>query len=242
EIEGLDYQGLSEYDLYFGGEETDPNNLYNDDRWNLLSKERQRSIKSMKYLWTEPTNTTITFTGTNNSSKFLEYYKEDAQLYSGRHDFVVNLGYSKEPLSSIEIKFSSRGIYSFDSVKVICQPMEQYARQIETLKEDSLQNVIFGTDTVTGKITLDTPKLLCLSIPYSTGWSACVDGREAKLYQANIKNMALYLNAGTHTIELTYETPLLKEGIYLSLFSLITFVILILILEKKIYKKNLSQM
>lgn len=242
EIEGLDYQGLSEYDLYFGGEETDPNNLYNDDRFNLLSKERQRSIKSMKYFWEESDKTTITFTGTDDSSKFIEYYNEDARLYNGRHDFTVDLGYSKEPLSSIEIKFSSRGIYSFDSVKVICQPMEQYARQIETLKEDSLQNVIFGTDTVTGKITLDTPKLLCLSIPYSTGWSACVDGREAKLYQANIKNMALYLNAGTHTIELTYETPLLKEGIYLSLFSLITFVILILILEKKNYKKNLSQM
>lgn len=242
EIEGFEYQGLSEYDLYFGGEELDPNNLYKEGRWNNLSKERQRSIRSKKYLWEEPANTTITFTGTNHSSKFLEYYKEDAPLYTGRHDFTVNFGYSEEALSSIEIQFSRRGIYSFGSIKVICQPMEQYAKQIETLKEDSMQNVMFGTDTVTGEITLNTPKLLCLSIPYSDGWSACVDGRKTKLYQANIKNMALDLDAGTHTIELTYETPLLKEGICLSLLSLITFVILIYILEKKIYKKNLSQM
>lgn len=240
EIAGLNFEASSKYDLYFGDEKLDPEDIYNEVHWGLLDLSDQTSIKKERWLFTAPTFVDLKFQCEGSVSKALRYYTKDHSYYVGRHDFAVNLGYNEEALSSLEISFPSTGIYSFDSIKVICQPMESYPVQVEALKGDTLQNVVFGTDTVTGEINLDTPKLLCLSIPYSRGWRAYVDGREAKLYQANIKNMALDLKAGYHTVELIYETPFLRTGIYLSLFGLILFIILIVFWEKRVARRQIQ--
>lgn len=232
EIEGLEFQGSSEYDLYFGDEKFDPLNQYDEAHWNMLSKSSQELIRKERWFWASPSYVDLTYSNADNISKKLRYYTGDHANYADRHSFTMNLGYTEEPLYSVKISFSDRGIYTFDSIKIICQPMESYAEQIELLKEDTLQNVLFGTDTITGVIILDKPKLLCLSIPYSVGWSARIDGRDAKLYQANVQNMALDLDAGAHEIELTYETPLLRVGVFLSLCGIVIFVIYVIIYER----------
>lgn len=233
EIDGLEFQGSSEYDLYFGDGKFDPLNQYDDAHWNMLSKSSQELIRKERLFWSSPTYVDLTYANADSKSEQLRYYTDDHVNYADRHSFTMNLGYTEEPLSSVKISFSDRGIYTFDSIQIICQPMESYAEQIESLKEDTLQNVIFDTDTITGEITLNEPKLLCLSIPYSIGWSARIDGRDAKLYQANIQNMALDLDAGVHKIELTYETPLLQVGAFLSLFGIIILIIYIIVYERK---------
>ena len=237
EIDGLEFQGSSKYDLYFGDEKFDPLNLYDEVYWDMLGKSSQSLIQKERWLWSSPTYVDLTYVSADNRSKQLRYYSEDHSNYANRHSFSMNLGYTEEPISSVEISFSDRGIYSFDSIKITCQPMKFYAEQIELLRKNTLYNVMFGTDTITGEITLDEPKILCLSIPYSTGWSARVDGRETKLYQANVQYIALDLDAGAHTIELTYETPLLRLGVFLSLFGSVIFIIYMVIYERKLLKK-----
>jgi len=59
-----------------------------------------------------------------------------------------------------------------------------------------------------------------MSIPYSKGWSAKVDGKAVKILRGNIMFMAIPLEAGYHEIEFTYCTPGLRLGCLLSLFSL----------------------
>jgi uncharacterized membrane protein YfhO len=127
-------------------------------------------------------------------------------------------------VTSLTLTFSEAGIYSFDSIEIVCQPMDNYADQIASLKSSALENVEIGTDTVSGTIALDQPKFLCFSIPYSNGWTAYVDGEEATLYQANVKNMALALDEGTHEIVLTYHTPYLKIGILVSVLGFAIFI------------------
>lgn len=82
-----------------------------------------------------------------------------------------------------------------------------------------MEHLETGMDAVTGEITLDAPKLLHLAIPYSKGWRAYVDGRETKLYRANVMYMALDVDAGRHSVRLAYHTPWLKEGMYISAFT-----------------------
>lgn len=229
EITGLDFQGASGYDLYFGDEKFDPSGLYDRDHWYILSKSARELIKKERWFWSEPTFIDLMFTSSDMVSKALRYYTKDHSYYADRHDFIVNLGYSEDVLSSVTITFPERGIYSFDSIRIVGCSMSDYPEQIAKLKEDTLQNVVFGTDTVIGEISLDRPRLLCFSIPYSKGWRAYVDGKEEKLYQANVMHMALDLDAGAHKIELRYETPMLKEGIYLSLCGAVLFVLLIII-------------
>jgi uncharacterized membrane protein YfhO len=116
--------------------------------------------------------------------------------------------------------------------------MDNYAEQISLLKSSGLENTEIGTDTVCGTITLDTPEILCFSIPYSVGWTAYVDGEEAPLYQANVKNMALVLDAGTHNIKLTYHTPYLRIGAILSAVGFAAFIAICLYDMRKRKKRN----
>lgn len=237
EIAGLDFQSSSKYELYFGNQKFDPLNLYDQEHWDWLSKSSRTLIKRERWFLEPPTYVDLTVKAGDHVSKELRYYTREHSYYANRHDFTVNMGYSEDALSQIKIQFSDRGIYSFDSIHVFCQPMGLYEEQIETLKKDTMQSVVMGTDTVSGEITLDSPGILCFSIPYSAGWRAYVDGKEKELLQANIMHMALDLDAGTHIIELTYETPLLKEGIWLSLCGICIFLTYLVFNERK-YRKE----
>lgn len=168
--------------------------------------------------------------------KSLNFFAPNNRWYNNRHDFLVNISYSEDARTSIAITFSESGIYSFDKLSVICQSMESYAEQVNALKQDVLEHVEIETNEIRGDISLDTNKILCLSIPYSSGWTAYVDGKETELLQANTMYMALPLSAGMHDIHLVYQMP--GEDIAM-IFSLIGVCLLVgvIIWRKKSKKK-----
>lgn len=159
-----------------------------------------------------PTVADLTLQSSSGVTKTIDYYTEDYTWYNDRHDFTVNLDHTEAAVTSITITFSEAGVYSFDSIEIICQPMDVYAEQVASLTKKGLENVSIGTDTICGNISLDKPQVLCFPIPYSAGWTAYVDREETTLYQANIKNMALVLDAGDHEVKLVYHTPYLRMG------------------------------
>jgi uncharacterized membrane protein YfhO len=177
-----------------------------------------------RYFRVGNTEADVTLAASSGVSKTINYYTPDHERYNDVHDYSVNLDYSEEAVTSIKLTFSETGTYSFDSIGIVCQPMDNYADQISALKSSSLENVEIGTDTVSGTITLDQPKFLCFSIPYSKGWTAYVDGEEATVYRANVKNMALSLDEGTHDIVLTYHTPYRKMGVIVSACGFVLFI------------------
>ena len=222
-ITGLTFQGVPDYDLYFGNENVDPLNLYNHINWNILTDSVKETIRKRKLFWVDPEGADLILKASTGALKQINYYTDDDAGYSDRHDFSVNLGYSEDAANLLTITFSNVGIYSFDTMSVVCQTMSNYGAEIRKLKNNTLENIQIGTDCVEGTISLKTPKLLCLSIPYSPGWSAYVDGKKEKLYQANIMYMALELKEGEHYIKLEYHTPLLKEGICISIVTFLCF-------------------
>ena len=64
--------------------------------------------------------------------------------------------------------------------------------------------------------TADQEKLLCMTIPYSSGWRAYIDGVETEILKADTMYMAVDVPEGTHQIEFYYCTPYLKTGAGLS--------------------------
>lgn len=144
-------------------------------------------------------------------SKFA-YVVPKGTWYSDQSDFLVNLGYQKEAKNSLQITFPVEGVYQFENMEIVCQPMDNYVKQVTALKENTMEQEEIGTNYVKGSIQLDQEKLLCLTIPYDKGWTAYVDGKKTELLQANTMFMALPLTAGTHTIELRYQTYGLKAG------------------------------
>ena len=59
-------------------------------------------------------------------------------------------------------------------------------------------------------------KLLCMTIPYSSGWRAYIDGVETEILKVDTMYMAVDVPEGTHQIEFYYCTPYLKTGAGLS--------------------------
>jgi hypothetical protein len=82
-----------------------------------------------------------------------------------------------------------------------------------------------ATDRITGQINLDSPKILCLQMPLTPGWTAYVDGIRAELLQADTMFSALLLPKGKHDLELRYQTPGLRLGAAVSLATLVVILL-----------------
>lgn len=70
--------------------------------------------------------------------------------------------------------------------------------------------------------------MLCVSVPYSDGWSAYVDGEKVPIYRVNDLFIGLETSQGMHNIELKYVTPGLKLGIGVSILSILVIILLMI--------------
>lgn len=139
--------------------------------------------------------------------------------YFGREDYSFNLGYSEKECTTCTIIFPATGWFWLKDIQVLAVPMNGFSEKIAALKEDSLQDIRFSENKINGNINLDSSKILCMSIPYSKGWTAKVDGEPVEILRGNIMFMALVLPEGYHEIEFTYFTPGLKAGIIIFIIS-----------------------
>lgn len=223
-ITGLDFDASSEYDLYKGSDTYDPLGLYNGTSWSYLSSARKNSIIKTGLFWSDPINVNITFSS-GAVTKTLVYTTPESPWYSGLSDFSVNLGYSETGVKSFTVKFERLGVYSFESLKVVSQPMNGFAERVNALRENTMTDVSVKPDSITGTFETEKPALLCFSVPYSRGWKATVDGHEQEIIITNVKNIGLELGPGDHRIELHYSTPFLKEGAIISAAGILLFVL-----------------
>lgn len=230
-LEGLKFTAARAIDLYNDDLSIDPLERYTEDDWNRLSPMVKNREKANARYWLPAGEITIKMKlknsdGSQKVAKRLHYYTPTHGNNTGRHDFLANLGYDELPKQSVTMSFSHIGTYHMDTIQVLCQPMDRYIEQISALRKDVLQEIdmhynpeigeVSATGLITGRITLDEPKILCLTIPYSTGWKAWVDGEPRPLMRGNIMFTALELEPGAHDIRLEYCTPGLLAGMAIS--------------------------
>jgi len=157
----------------------------------------------------------------SDTSPLLQFRTPEDPFYGGIHNFTANLGYSEDAINGCSFTFATKGFYSWDDIKVICQPMENQISYTRKLSQDVLENIKLEDNKVSGTISLEQDKILCLSIPYSNGWTCYVNGKETEILRANTWAMALPLTAGTYDIRLEYATPGLKTGAILTTLGII---------------------
>lgn len=203
-FDNLRYRGVSERDTYDDGEWA---NLTEYEKNLVLSEDRKGKTNVSSSL----------MVSYKDISKVVEILSPGADFYCGRSDFLVNLGYNEDAPDEVTLSFRNPGEYTFDSIRVISKPVADISEEIRSRAEDVMTDTVIGVNKVSGKISLDKDKILLLTVPYSEGWTACVDGKKAELKRANIMYMALELAAGDHEIELRYETPYLRTGAFMSL-------------------------
>lgn len=230
----LVFHGLTDSENYLIADNLDydslsPRELIGNSQWKKMSEYDQNKVldeDSRWRYWKESKEAAMTVSS-NDVTKTIKIFTDKYNAYSGRHDFLCNMGYSRSGVRTMTITFANTGVYTYDKLRVVSQPVQGIEEKTVKLGEEALENVKMGTNEITGDISVSEKKALVLSVPYSKGFTAYVDGKETKLQKANTMFMALELEPGSHEIRLTYCTPYLKAGMLLSVLGLVIYVMLV---------------
>lgn len=177
-------------------------------------------IKNLR--WDSGEQETISYSCGDYASTYLLHGSRG--VYSTKQtDFIINLGYHREGAKEATLEFAKKLKLEYDSLQICCQPVDALKKYADARKENVLENVRLQPNRVSGTVTLTRDKLLALSIPYDSGWTAYVDGKETELLRTNIMYMGLNLKAGAHTVELKYHMPGLKASLLISAAGLLIF-------------------
>ncbi len=208
---------------------------YDDGAWAGLTPYEQAKVRDRNTTDSRPSVTSLMIINDGHEN-IVEFYNERNDFYCGRKNFLVNLGVTGKGEKTATISFREPGIYTFDSLEVRSQNVESVFKGISEMREVLPEDIEITGDKISCSLDTDKARLLMLSVPYSTGWSAFVDGVKTRVYRADLMYMAVPVANGIHSIELRYETPLLRTGAYLTLIGIILF--FVLSWYRKIQKKD----
>lgn len=189
----------------------------------ILDVKQENASITLNYQFPTAAERYLRLEGFNiNSSGYNEFYisvdssdfhkntriaSDVSYYYYGCENYLFNLGYSSQKQGSCIITFPRIGKFRLTDIKLFAQPMDEYPIQVQALRKEPLENITLETNRITGTTDLSGNKILCMSIPYSHGWTAKVDGQPVEILRGNIMFMALPLSAGHHELEFLYCTP-----------------------------------
>lgn len=160
----------------------------------------------------------------DNSLQQCVLYGKSKRDYFGRKDILMNLGYYEDGLSRFAFTMSEIGTLKYDDFILFYFPAADYAEKVQERAKEPLTDIGIGVNSVTGTVTADQDKVLFLSIPYTRGFKAEVNGIEVPVVRANGMYMAIPVNAGENAVSLTYSTPGLRAGAAVSAVSILIFI------------------
>lgn len=141
-------------------------------------------------------------------------------MYGAKNSHMLYFGYHEEPLDTVTIKFRDPGIYHFDSVRVVQQPLDDIERLVSERRADPV-TVTEGVNSYTAEVDASGERYLFFAVPWTKGWRASLDGEEAEVLRANGAFMAMRVPTGHHTVTLEYHRPGFALGIVLSLVGVV---------------------
>lgn len=113
-----------------------------------------------------------------------------------------------------------------DSVSVLT--IEELKKLSDERKKEVLQISSFSNNEFKGELTLSSPKLLYLSIPFDDGWKIESDGIFQKPIKVNYGMTGVLLDKGKHSIIINYEPPFLKVEIWATILGCLIYLSLLI--------------
>lgn len=208
-----------------------------------------RSLLSVKYLLND--KTLEKFTDENGDTKMpgYKYYKTDGGYHVFENQNFVGYGFSYDNYMTYDYCENYGGqMRSRLMLKALLLTDEQIKKYGSTMTDIAFADFTGYSDddmaadaaalalTSASKFEVDNrgfcatvkrdkKSLVFFSVPFDEGWSATVDGKPVSIEKVNVGFMAVEVNPGTSIIRFTYTTPGLDMGIYITLISLIVFLI-----------------
>lgn len=176
----------------------------------------------------------VSVSGTAREDSF-EMATSASPKYAGKEDWAVNLGYSEPSQTSATLTFSAVGVYDYSSLYVAAQPLDSIRADAETLQRENAASISFDDNAMevhvraagdaSGSGNGEKTRYVFVSVPYSTGWSATIDGKPAEVLKANVGFMAVEVDDGEHDISFSYITPGLLPGLACTGIALVALVV-----------------
>lgn len=136
--------------------------------------------------------------------------------YFGRKDYIVKINHqTSKAKEKVRLNFLSPGEYEFDDISLITVPKKDVLARLKERKENSMKQIQYEGNHFRGVYHAKKDQILCVTIPYSKGWKATVNGNRTKIYKANGMFMGIIMKKGTQSVKLDYETPGLKIGAWI---------------------------
>lgn len=159
-------------------------------------------------------------------NKNLQLRDRNHDYYMGYDEFWVYVTelFEEEGNKYFDISFQAENTFSLQDIHVFSHKVD--VESIEKRREHVLENVVVGTNEITGTIATEEQEWLFMSIPYSSGWRAYVDGEETEVWQANIGFSAIVIPGGEHEVRFVYRTPGIIVGAVISVVSAIILLVL----------------
>lgn len=147
-----------------------------------------------------------------------------SHMYGGGRPMLMPLGRVSpdDGVCKVLIRFETLGKYRLQDLRVYFRKDSDIDTVISDYKDKYL-DIDFDTNYINVDISDVTDRYVYLSVPYSEGWSAEIDGKPVKILRANTAFMAIdleTLNIGEHNIlELRYRSPYFTLGLMLSIIG-----------------------
>ena len=158
--------------------------------------------------------------------------------YKGDDDFAVNLGTSAKGKTSVTLSFETCGKYRFDDLTVSCLSSERVSALASRLK-DTVSDVKTFKNGIGCKTSFDREKTVVFAVPFSSGWTAYIDGEKTDVFNANVMYTGVTVGAGEHTVALRYKTPFLDLGAVCSAIGVIALIFCAIASKRGTKRRNL---
>lgn len=158
-------------------------------------------------------NATVTVGETTRTFEIRSYQIITLGVYDGT-PMTLKVKYFDPP------KASQFYVYGYQLDKDV------YKTMLEKLSDEQLEVTDYDSTSLEGTITAKESGLLFLTIPYTEGWYAWVDGEEAEITPVNDALMAIKLDAGKHNVRIRYIPAGFKPGLCITCVSLAMIILL----------------
>lgn len=213
EAKGLNFEGFN------------PRETYSDEEWSSIGQIGRNTVAYNTAMATDVREYSMSVQ-TDEVSKNIGGYTYKSHMYGGTTGWVLNMGYSDEERTSMKISFGNAGKYSFEDIRVIVQPMDSFDGQLQNLSKVIPSDFSYEGNVIEGSIDMPDSRYLYISVPYSSGWSATLDGEPVEIKRMNIGFMGLDVPAGQHEFKITYSTPYIMEGAVVSCVGLMAIAVI----------------
>lgn len=118
-------------------------------------------------------------------------------------------------------------------VKRVAANKSEFEKSLVERKNDTCDSFKYDSYSFTATTTLDSANLVFFSVPYESGWTAYVNGKETPVKRVTYGFMAVECQEGYNEIVFKYRTPGIVIGLVLTASGIIILAVFLVICKKK---------